>query len=104
MFVEETVFVIGAGASWHYGYPTGEELIARMIAWADILSDPVLADGLNDPFSIFIQFQGWREMIRQMDDLRQKLVASNPLLLASKTILLISKDLLLTVMTQILYH
>ncbi len=30
MFTEETVFILGAGASWHYGYPTGEELISRV--------------------------------------------------------------------------
>src|ERR1035437_10106128 len=29
MFDEQraTVFILGAGASWHYGYPTGEKLI-----------------------------------------------------------------------------
>lgn len=28
MFSRPTVFVLGAGASYHYGYPTGEELVA----------------------------------------------------------------------------
>jgi len=27
MYQEDTVFILGAGASRHYGYPTGEELI-----------------------------------------------------------------------------
>jgi hypothetical protein len=27
MFTRRTVFVLGAGASWHYGYPTGETLV-----------------------------------------------------------------------------
>lgn len=27
MFTKPTVFILGAGASWHYGYPTGPELI-----------------------------------------------------------------------------
>lgn len=31
MFVNETVFVIGAGASWHYGYPTGERLVSEVV-------------------------------------------------------------------------
>jgi len=31
MFNEPTVFILGAGASWHYGYPTGEELVKRVI-------------------------------------------------------------------------
>jgi hypothetical protein len=30
----QTVFILGAGASWHYGYPTGEELVRRVIAKA----------------------------------------------------------------------
>jgi hypothetical protein len=30
MFTERTVFVFGAGASWHYGYPTGEELVKKV--------------------------------------------------------------------------
>jgi hypothetical protein len=30
MFKKETVFILGAGASWHYGYPTGEELVKRV--------------------------------------------------------------------------
>jgi hypothetical protein len=31
MITKETVFVLGAGASWHYGYPTGEGLIDHVI-------------------------------------------------------------------------
>jgi hypothetical protein len=31
MFKEETVFILGAGASWHYGYPTGATLIDEVI-------------------------------------------------------------------------
>jgi hypothetical protein len=30
MFDNPTVFILGAGASWHYGYPTGEELIEKV--------------------------------------------------------------------------
>jgi hypothetical protein len=25
-----TVFILGAGASWHYGYPTGETLVEKV--------------------------------------------------------------------------
>jgi hypothetical protein len=32
MFRKKTVFILGAGASWHYGYPTGEQLIKQVIA------------------------------------------------------------------------
>jgi len=34
MFRNNTVFVIGAGASWHYGYPTGEGLIDAVTSMA----------------------------------------------------------------------
>jgi hypothetical protein len=30
MIEKSTVFVLGAGASWHYGYPTGEELVQQV--------------------------------------------------------------------------
>lgn len=30
MFEAKTVFIIGAGASWHYGYPTGEQLVSQV--------------------------------------------------------------------------
>jgi hypothetical protein len=29
MFKANTVFILRAGASWRYGYPTGEELVKR---------------------------------------------------------------------------
>jgi hypothetical protein len=32
MFRSDTVIVLGAGASWHYGYPTGEELVKDVAA------------------------------------------------------------------------
>ena len=38
MFVNSTVFVLGAGASWHYGYPTGEGLVESVISMADRFS------------------------------------------------------------------
>jgi hypothetical protein len=36
MFRAKTVIILGAGASWHYGYPTGEELVKRVIGKAEI--------------------------------------------------------------------
>src|SRR5438132_741389 len=36
MFKAKTVIILGAGASWHYGYPTGEELVKRVIGKAKI--------------------------------------------------------------------
>lgn len=37
MFTEPTVFLLGAGASWHYGFPTGEELIHLVVAQARLV-------------------------------------------------------------------
>jgi hypothetical protein len=34
MFKAKTVIILGAGASWHYGYPTGEELVKQVIGKA----------------------------------------------------------------------
>ena len=31
MFRKPTVFILGAGASCHYGYPTGEALVAQVL-------------------------------------------------------------------------
>ena len=31
MFDRKTVFILGAGASWHYNYPTGEELVKEIV-------------------------------------------------------------------------
>src|SRR5437763_1340176 len=38
MFANKTVFILGAGASWHYGYPTGEELVKKVIEKATYAS------------------------------------------------------------------
>ena len=27
----ETAFILGAGASWHYGYPIGDKLVKKVI-------------------------------------------------------------------------
>jgi hypothetical protein len=39
MFKNETVFILGAGASWHYGYPTGETLVKKVTAKAKLAAD-----------------------------------------------------------------
>jgi hypothetical protein len=36
MFKNSTVFILGAGANWHYGYPTGETLVKKVIEKAEI--------------------------------------------------------------------
>jgi hypothetical protein len=39
MFKNPTVFILGAGASWHYGYPTGEDLVKKVIQKARLASN-----------------------------------------------------------------
>lgn len=39
MFNRKTIFILGAGASWHYGYPTGEELVRKVIAASEKLGE-----------------------------------------------------------------
>jgi len=34
MFVNKTAFILGAGASWHYGYPVGESLVHEVTSRA----------------------------------------------------------------------
>ena len=36
MLDAKTVFILGAGASSHYGYPSGEDLVRRVITKAEI--------------------------------------------------------------------
>jgi hypothetical protein len=38
MIIKNTVFILGAGASRHYGYPTGEELITKVMHMASRLA------------------------------------------------------------------
>jgi hypothetical protein len=38
MFINSTVLILGAGASWHYGYPTGEGLVTSVLSMAERLS------------------------------------------------------------------
>jgi hypothetical protein len=30
-YPRETAFILGAGASWHYGYPTGDRLVKKVV-------------------------------------------------------------------------
>jgi hypothetical protein len=39
MYKHETVLLLGAGASWHYGYPTGDDLVKMVITKARELAN-----------------------------------------------------------------
>jgi hypothetical protein len=97
----KTVFILGAGASWHYGYPTGEELVKKVIAKARIATnhfttvltspangisfrpkyitrnspDPVPADGLTGMKA------EWQTAIDECSDLVSRLTTVDPLVI-----------------------
>jgi hypothetical protein len=48
MFDRQTVFILGAGASWHYGYPTGESLIQKVITAAQTIVNHIRCGDRND--------------------------------------------------------
>jgi hypothetical protein len=95
MFRKETVFVLGAGASWHYGYPTGEELVADVLRCTQRLRQYLerrISANYNAIFQpkIVAQIEGsypenswdrWRACIAQCDDLINRLQSTAPLVI-----------------------
>jgi hypothetical protein len=62
MFLEPTVFVLGAGASRHYGFPTGEEIVDEIVKHADALFQAVnLLKQTNDVLLLRYQLENPRE-------------------------------------------
>jgi hypothetical protein len=62
MFHVPTVFILGAGASWHYGYPTGEELVKMVVERAKAAERYFSSlfntmTGLMDDFPLYIREQ-----------------------------------------------
>jgi hypothetical protein len=93
MFEKPTVFILGAGASWHYGYPTGEELVARVIEVCEKLtgyfttgfqhqSGSVPAFALrNHPSGQPIPVNVWRDAAEEAIQLGRRLKEVNPVLI-----------------------
>jgi hypothetical protein len=96
MFKAKTVIILGAGASWHYGYPTSEELVTRAIEKAKIARDyfnnpnvrlakrPRIVSG-DDPAvpkdgNTGLQRQ-WATATNKCQDLIERLVAADPLVI-----------------------
>jgi hypothetical protein len=100
MFKAKTVVVLGAGASWHYGYPTGEELVKLVInkartardyfssyssnSGAPLVNRPCIVSG-NDPAIANDDHSGllkqWTTAINKCQDLIERLVATDPLVI-----------------------
>lgn len=92
MFAEPTVFLLGAGASWHYGYPTGEELVKKIIQKADHLqkylefsaqtnsdvTPAYIADIATPGTSVT---EKWRNALNDCTALKTRLEQVNPLMI-----------------------
>src|ERR1700731_281365 len=82
MFDNKTVFIIGAGASWHYGYPTGEQLVSQVIQKAKITGayfekmkkEPIRPDSIPNFLARNETYVPWGDP-RKMDDLWKKATA-----------------------------
>lgn len=92
MFSESTVFITGAGASWHYGYPTGPELIEKTcdlardikkhVLKAQIYGDVFLPNFLPpSPTYIYSGMENWQKFAEDCDRFIQKVETSDPLVI-----------------------
>src|SRR5438094_388540 len=70
MFQAKTVFILGAGASCHYGYPTGEQLVRRVQKKADQVSR-FLEEAANNPraLSFIPDYVKYRSVELMADDI-----------------------------------
>jgi len=97
MFKKPTVFILGAGASWHYGYPTGEGLVREVLKKCSVardyfrdssnamlvpqyVKDQIGKKGLNGAI-IESDVQAWDNSWRQCEELAERLKAVDPLVI-----------------------
>jgi len=101
MFKKPTVFVLGAGASWHYGYPTGEELVREVGRKCDVL-EQYFASAMEEPVGRMPQYvqekltsirqekslspaneqyRAWSDAISECAQLKQRLRNVDPLVI-----------------------
>jgi hypothetical protein len=92
VFERETVFVLGAGASWHYCYPTGEELVLDVIDLAWSLNAEcqrhLKKRHFNPPVPSYFKGQGyderilfWTQLELQTRDLALRLETVRPIVI-----------------------
>ncbi len=92
MFHTPTVFILGAGASWHYGYPTGEDLVPQVVAAAQKLEQFFRygAAQMSGNFPLFAirnlegdqrTIQPWLTAAEEAKDLASRLERGNPVLI-----------------------
>jgi hypothetical protein len=103
MFIpKRTAFILGAGASWHYGYPTGERLVKNIIKKAGVTSKIITTCVLNSnmlgnrppsPPKYATQYfdtrfgnldalrRCWQRARQDCDDLSERLTTVDPLVI-----------------------
>ncbi|MBV9993195.1 MAG: hypothetical protein JOZ72_18120 [Alphaproteobacteria bacterium] len=91
MFNTPTVFILGAGASWHYGYPTGEGLVRKVVEKADaaaryfdfraISDDDLLPDFLQQRAGGAKRAERWQAVANEARMLGRRLKQANPTLI-----------------------
>jgi hypothetical protein len=91
VFINKTTFLLGAGASWHYGYPTGEELVKRVIDRARTSAGyfnqmdgqlsylpEYVEEQVKTKDHILMRTIAWTTAAKSCDDLVQRLERVNP--------------------------
>src|SRR3954465_4715629 len=98
VFKNKTVFLLGAGASWQYGYPTGEDLVKKVQATAQQVQDfcqqsrestllpkyveqQVYRSKSDASRSLKAMIDAWDETAAECADLVTRLQQGNPLVI-----------------------
>ena len=87
MFTNKTVFILGAGASWHYGYPTGERLVKKIVEKAVHASRyfqysmRISNNQINTAKPGASITQQWETAYLQCEELKSRLQQVNPLVI-----------------------
>jgi hypothetical protein len=98
MISEPTVFILGAGASWHYGYPTGDELVSCVVQMAERFSkycthrmNPETSWTAGIPEYVQLKYdrnegtqgayEAWRLTRDECEDLKRRLTTVQPVVI-----------------------
>lgn len=83
---------MGAGASWHYGYPTGEQLVERVAEKAEMISryfkhslefkNSEVPEYIDDKTKTGMSLDdAWKAGIAESENLKKALTQTNPLVI-----------------------
>lgn len=84
MFERKTVFILGAGASWHYSYPTGEGLVKAVLDYASTVIEAIKGDSCNrvsrdsDVSYLLDRNITSQKLLEEVEQLHAKLSQINP--------------------------